>query len=226
MKKTYVLLIILICGLVPISHAQVDTDSEPQDDGMQTLFGDVHSHGGYLGISTLYTQLNNKDGIQIGGRMAYVMNHSLALGFGGYGILTPMDYDLKLDPSRNYEYMLAGGYGGFFIEPILFAKYPVHLAFPFMIGGGGLAYVNTNTDWNTDQYNEPEATEAFFFVEPGIELELSLLKFLRFSAGVHYRYTSPVTLETIDADNQDYQIGSDNMLHGLSAGATLKFGWF
>jgi hypothetical protein len=57
-------------------------------------------------------------------------------------------------------------------------------------------------------------------IEPGVELELNVTRFFRFSVGAYYRYTSDV-----DIENPDYTVPTD-ILKGFSGGVTFKFGKF
>jgi len=112
---------------------------------------------------------------------------------------------------------LAGGYGGLLIEPVLAPFSPVHLAFPVIIGAGGVAYVNYNW-WEYSTYQNPVVTEsdAFFVFEPGVELEFNVVRFMRIGIGASYRYTSKVHLFNV----------SNDVLNGFSGGFSLKFGKF
>jgi len=112
---------------------------------------------------------------------------------------------------------LTGGYGGLVLEPIVFPNFPVHLSLPVLIGAGGIAYTTSNyyPEYDDSDYFV-EDSYAYFIIEPGVELELNMLKFFRLAFGGYYRYTS-------DIDLIDYP---ENVLHGFSGGITFKFGKF
>ena len=100
-----------------------------------------------------------------------------------------------------------------------------------MIGAGGVAYYehhdnddkgkwyDNNCDCNGDDkckdYKQIDS-DAFFIVEPGVEIELNLVKFMRLGIGGSYRWTSNVGL-------QDHK---KDFLHGFSGNISLKFGKF
>lgn len=112
---------------------------------------------------------------------------------------------------------MAGGYGGLVIEPIIGAKWPVHVSIPILIGAGGVGLIRNNylkPDWEENYYHED--VDAFFVIEPGIEVELNMVKFMRLAIGGYYRYTSDLHL----ADTKS------NVLDGFSVGLTMKFGKF
>ncbi len=172
------------------------------------------SHGGYGALSFSYGKLDGKDAFMAGARIGWIIDHNYALGFAGVGfvndIYSPATHHT---PERN----IAGGYGGLFFEPIIAPFAPVHFAFPVIIGVGGLAHVNYS-NWHYDDYAEPEVYDAdvFFVLEPGIEIEANIVRFMRIALGVSYRYTSRVRLPETQG----------NVLHGLNGGITFKFGKF
>ena len=185
----------------------------------RTLFGsDEISHGGYGGISVNYTQIDGKEAVLVGARGAWVINHGVAIGLGGYGFANDMSYNKTINDITD-RYTLAGGYGGLLIEPIIGAKWPVHVSIPVLIGAGGVAYVNQYWKTYDDPYYHdyhPDDADAFFVIEPGIEIELNMVKFMRLAIGGYYRYTSDLDLADTKSD----------LLNGFSTGVTLKFGKF
>jgi len=217
--KKIILLSILAAFVATNISAQDDEDSnvnrrekKEKNDEIQTIFGKVDSYGGYGAITMGYTQINDADALIIGGKGAWVVGHNMAFGVGGSGFFTDYMWDTALNLNTNYQ----GGYGGFFIEPILLPKFPAHISIPVFIGVGGIAYVS---DLNLETNNWEDAVEdntAFVIIEPGVELEMNLFKYFRMAFGVYYRYTSDLNLEYSKPD----------ILQGLSYGVTLKLGKF
>lgn len=214
---TYSILAILIS--INICYSQSEEEKQKiKDDEIKTIFGRTRTSGGYGAFSITYSEIDRKNAIQFGGRGAWIIDHSLAIGFGGTGFLNDYQYDAILDENVN----LAGGYGGLYIEPILAPRFPVHISFPILLGVGGVAYTTDN--YNNDHWdNYIEDTDVFLIVEPGVELEFNILKYFRIALGAYYRYTSDVSLEYISTGEQF--VGED-VLHGLSMGITFKFGKF
>ncbi|MBN2612727.1 MAG: hypothetical protein JXB00_14315 [Bacteroidales bacterium] len=211
MKKLF--LFMMMVSVLASVYAQEDETIEIKtrnDDDMMTLLGSSNALGGYGGLSILYSEINGKDGFCFGARGAAIMGHSFALGFGGSGFVTDIFYDDALAT----DVSIAGGYGGLFFEPIILPKFPVHVTIPVLVGVGGVAYSSVNDTWEEDWFVED--SEAFFVVEPGVELELNVTKFFRFSFGAYYRYTSNIQLQNSPKD----------MLHGFSYGVNFKFGKF
>jgi len=230
------LLTLAAIGLANIVSFAQDAvaDNDKQSDEVRTLFGNSNQrqeYGWYGSLSTNYTTVDNKSGVLVGARAAVIVNHNIALGFGGYGIagVEPV-LDSRLG---NVDYNYTGGYGGIFIEPIVAAKTPVHVSFPILVGAGGLGY---SSDWmhernDDDNKHYYEDNCAFFVVEPSVELEFNLIKYMRLAFSAGYRLTSPTNLyykrnDSEVENNTRTRIGSKDMLNGITLGATFKFGCF
>ncbi|MBN3034620.1 MAG: hypothetical protein JW861_03480 [Bacteroidales bacterium] len=207
MKKMLLMILLAAAGVVAA-----------QEDGNEyrTIFGSENiTHGGYGAISMNYSRIDGKDAFLAGGRGAWVINHSLAIGLGGYGFANDIEYTV---PGVEEDVALVGGYGGLLIEPVIAPKYPIHVSVPVLIGAGGVSYIRKH--WSTSCYGcedyYSEDASAFFLLEPGLELELNLVRFMRIALGGYYRITSDVALVNT----------GKKVLHGFSGGLTLKFGKF
>jgi len=214
MKRTTLTLVLLLLGLTTMAQ-------EKESTSMRTLFGNsgIRSNGGYGAVTTGYTKMDGLDALVIGGRGAWVVNHSVGIGLAGYGFMSEQKLDLEL----NDNYQLLGGYGGLMFEFIAMPHSPVHLSFPLVIGAGGVTYAEHDHFVGNDFNTLTEDTQAFFVVEPGVELELNMLRFMRLAFGVSYRYTSDIDL-TYNGSGQ--RIMDKDVLQGLTGGITLKFGKF
>jgi hypothetical protein len=209
MKRTGLLFIFILA----ISFAKAQ-DSY-QNDEIRTLFSKNQSIGGYGAFTMSYSNIDGYDAFVTGGRGAVIFDHALAIGLGGYGFVNNLDYD-HYNNNRNLS--LAGGYGGLLIEPIIAGKSPVHLSFPILIGGGGVALVDMYSwDYRGNPYPGYEYDyDAFFVIEPAVELEFNIARFFRLAAAVSYRFTSDIQLHQTDKD----------ALRGFNYGLTFKFGKF
>lgn len=231
--KKFVLLTIayaLISMTLRAEYPATDSTQKGGQDEIQTLLKlkSIKAHGGYLGLGARYAMLDGRDAIEVGGRAAWIANHHLAIGFGGYGFFNdPRKDNFLIDNEANTnEFSLQGGYGGLLIEPIFFAKYPVHFALPVIIGGGGVSY-NENSNYDGFDHKEDKSftkDAAFFVLNPGVEVELNMLRFVRLAFGAYYRYTSPVTLEY--SNYPGVKVIDSDALNGFSFGTTLKIGYF
>ena len=187
-----------------------------QNDEIKTVFSKNRSNGGYGAFSMAYSQIDGHDAFVAGGRGAFIFDHSLAIGLGGYGFVNNLDNHHNY--YQNNELSLAGGYGGLVVEPIVAGRSPVHLSFPILLGMGGVSLVDLY-EW--DYYGPADPVrnydyDVFFVIEPAIELEFNLARFFRTAAYVSYRYTSNIQIHDTDED----------VLNGLNFGLTFKFGKF
>ena len=171
-------------------------------------------HGGYGAISFGYTNIDGKDALQASIRGAWVIDHNIALGFAGYGFVNNLEKTSDLN-----DYYLGGGYGGFYFEPIILPNSPIHVSFPILIGGGGISTLPTNY-WDND-FDPFYNYDVFFVFEPGVELELNMVKFFRIGLGASYRFTNGVLLN-YPIDN----VVPKNVLDGYNFYINLKFGKF
>jgi hypothetical protein len=181
---------------------------------IKTLLGRNRAGGGYGSFTVGYSEINNRHGVLLGGRFAWIASHSIGIGIGGTGFLNELHYE----PSIDRDVFLTGGYGGLYLEPILFPRLPVHLSFPVLLGGGGISYISNDRDLNR---NFVEDSEAFLIIEPSAELELNVTKHFRLAFGATYRYPTAfnVGLSGSPASNAD-------ALKGFSYAVTFKFGKF
>jgi hypothetical protein len=209
--KTTTMFILLTFAFV-LAFAQ---DNEKSNE-IRTLSG-KKSLGFYGAAAIGYSQMEAKDALLIGGRAGLIFNHSTAIGLAGYGFFNNLD-DYNLPVGGEAWYSLAGGYGGLFIEPIVGANKPVHVAFPVLLGMGGVGLIrNVGTGTWEDPFDiEMPENDFFFIVEPAAELELNVTSFFRLAANLSYRFTSNVEL-----------IGkTPDVLQGWNFGLTFKLGKF
>jgi len=209
MKKIYGLIIMLFC--LTIIHAQ-DEEQQFRSDEFKTIFGGKKV-GGYGAIGAGYTLIDNKDAFILNARGGVVLGHGLALGLTGTCFMNEYSWNTALQN----DVSMVGGYGGFFIEPILFPKSGIHVSFPVTVGIGGLSFTTFNDkkdEWNRD--NNIQDSQTFFIVEPGVEIEFNFFKFMRMSLFSTYRYAS----------NLEWDYTSSKALNNFSAGMVFKFGKF
>lgn len=211
MKK--IIGLIIVMGLFTITYGQERTKPE-----IRTLFGNdgETSHGGYGALTFSYAQIDGKDAFMAGFKGGWLIDHHFTFGLAGTGFVNNLQYQNIV---YNSTVSLAGGYGGFLFEPVFVPFSPVHVAFPIILGAGGIAYVEYDPNWNEyDYYNEPKVWDAntFFIFEPGVELELNVARFMRIAIGTSYRLTSRLNLMQTDS----------YALNGFSGNLSLKFGKF
>ena len=211
----------LSLSVSPVASAQSDSLK------MHTLFGSGHdrANGGWGAPSAHYTRIMDQDAMLVGVRGGWLIDHSVTLGIATFGLVTNVPnaaYDEHLLERGVPLYSTSQfrmGYGGLLIEPIIAHRSAVHVTLPIIIGAGGCVY-QIYSGWpgphgHPDQWDTGDS-QAFFVFEPGVELELSLIRLVRVGLGVSYRYTSDLDMPSTPKD----------ALRGMNAGVTIKIGSF
>lgn len=223
--KNILLTVILVIGQAFTVFSQdvpLNTPSGSDDGEIKTIFkksGHRVKIGGYIAPEAAWTQFDGRN-VYLGGlSFGVIVDHFFSAGLAGYGILNSRNlwYD-NIDTYYSQGAYLYGGYGGVKFEFRILPSFPVHVNFPVLIGGGGLVY-NTWTyqNYNYDNYEGTTLDwDAFFVVEPGVMIELNLIKFLRLDAGISYRYTPDLDLMNTRKD----------LINSFNANLSLKFGKF
>jgi len=214
MKKVLLILPLFIFAAVA-SFAQEDDKPTYQ---MRTLLGPDTEHGFFLAGSMMGSKFNGNDGLLAGGKLGWVIDHWFTFGLAGYGLTNPIYIEDINNQSVNRNIGL--GYGGLYFEPRLFSSQAIHVAFPVIAGSGGASFSTTSQyyfdeasgDW-VEYENE---SDAFFFIEPGIEMEINISKHFRIGVAGTYRYIDGLNLSNMDG----------NALNGFSGGINLKVGVF
>ena len=174
----------------------------------KTLFNGELQNGGYGAFFTKIGAINGQTGVFIGGQGAWIINHKLALGGKGYGLISPHD----VTGLENVK-MEFGCWGGL-IEYIIASDNLIHLNASTMIGAGQVRY--SVKDYRYDHNEVDWSPDALFIIEPGLDAELNIHKNFRICLGAYYRIASGVNYA--DLTNSD--------LNGFSGQITMKFGVF
>jgi hypothetical protein len=215
MKKT----IILSALLVLLYSAAFSQDEEGEFEyyksrEIKTILGRHRAGGAYGVFSSGYSEIDNKHAVLFGGRFGWLASHWIGVGMGATGFINEYHHE----PSINRNVFLAGGYGGLYIEPIIFPRSPVHVSFPVLFGAGGISYVSKEAELNN---NLVEDSEAFLLIEPAAEIELNLTRFFRLAIGASYRYPTAFNVGLSGSPT-----ASASSIKGMSYTVSFKFGKF
>jgi hypothetical protein len=206
MKKILVLTPLILLVSIVYSNAQE----------IQTLFKPGKS-GGYGAISNKFTTIGGNFANIVEGYGGWFINNRLLIGIGGAGLTNdvPVSPQFSNDPSVDMSY--AYGQFGAVNEYVLWSDKVVHGVF-HVFAGAGFTGQYERFGWDSGHdIDGSNIDEQFFFVlEPGVQIELNLMKWLRFSPGVTYRA----------AFGSDTPGLSDSDLSAVSYNLTLKFGKF
>jgi hypothetical protein len=200
MRKPAILLLFFI---LPALLLCVERESESEKD--ETLISGKIEHGGFGGPVLKFSSIGDKFAFIVGGRGGWIINHALSLGGGGYGLAQESVFE-GVPGSAYMEF----GYGGAIIEYVYRSKKLMHVTLAGLIGAGGFGYA-----YRDFRYYREEV-DAFFVMEPEINIMMNVTDCFRMGVGGSYRYVSGVSIA--DYTNAD--------LSGFSAHITMKFGIF
>ena len=175
------------------SMTTISSQKDKPNYESKSLFGSGKLVGGFGALSVKGTTIDGKETMAMGIKGAFVLNHNFNIGIAGYGFLSPV----KLSAVDSIDY--AGGYGGLFVEPVIWSDKVVHLAVPIIVGGGGIANTITNTPYGyNDQYYQDAS--GYFVFEPGLMVEINMIKNMRLDIGGTYRWTYGLALPGVESD--------------------------
>ncbi|WKN42159.1 outer membrane beta-barrel protein [Tunicatimonas pelagia] len=202
LKLNLLLVLAFVCISIA-SHAQDET--EPK-----TLFNNsvsLSKLGFYVNPTYQIGSIDEATAHIFGVRGGVVLNPNWTVG-GGYH-WTVNNIDPASEPINNLY--LDMRMGGAFVEYTVWSNQLFHLTFPLMIGVG-----EVEMDRETSNDTNPFGEENFFFVEPSAQLEVNLMKNIRFHTGIAYRIVG----------NMDYRMLDQSDISGLTGVAGLKIGLF
>jgi len=166
-------------------------EKERQQDEIHTLAGSGGHSGGFGALSFKATNFNEKNIVLAGFRAGWIINRSVAIGLEGYGIIPTAEYP-DIDPF--FSTRIVGGYGGLFLEPIVFSNKVIHVTFPVSGGAGWMGYVYDWEEFNYNYSNDLVDGDVFWYLEPGAGMEINVVRNFRIAMGVSYRFTQDLKL--------------------------------
>jgi len=175
-------------------------------------------HGGYIAFVNQTSKINGKWADLVGGKGAWIINHSYAVGAGGYGLTYPRDREKITGKQYDGDDTHLGlGFGGLFFENYLWPDSIFTLSTGIMIGAGGVGFYNSADSEDEDYKSTNSNTaEPFFIAIPEINLYLNVTEYVRIGAGLSYRIVNGI--------NQDGF--SDKDFNGLSFSLVIAAGFF
>jgi hypothetical protein len=211
--KNHLTLLTLLLGLL------LGYSSYAQEN--QTIFKNtaVRYSGGYAAISNKFTTINGEFANMPGIYGGWFVNRKFMIGFGAAATSNyiPVPGIAQNFPANKMTYQY--GQVGLMTEYVLASTKMMHFSFNLLTGTGfTLQYDRKETDdrdWDFDDHRE-EDPNFFFVMEPGVQVEFNVLKWMRFSPGVSYR----------KAFGSNGNGLSDGDLSNISYNLTLKFGAF
>ena len=178
----------------------------------KTLLTSNIEHGGYGAPVIKGSMINNQFGLFVGGRGGWILNHTFAVGLGGYGLVNSATWD---NSSSDAIPRLTMGYGGLELEGIINSDKIVHFTIHALIGYGAVDYLDADylKEFSLDTW---KSADAFFVAEPAFNVDINITTYFRLGIGVSYRYVSGV--ELVGITNED--------ISGFTGNLIFKFGGF
>lgn len=183
---------------------------------IQTVFKGPGHSGGYGAITNKFTSIRGDFANIAGIYGGWYLDKTFFIGLGAAGltndIRVPAEYSLR--PNRDMSYLYAQA--GLVNEWVIASDRVVHAAFNLFAGGGFTAQYE-RYNWDEASFEDEVLDEnTFFVIEPGVQVEVNLFKWMRFCPGVSYR-------QTFGSEARGLR---DEDLSNISYNATLKFGKF
>ena len=201
--KTLVLIIGIIIGLATLSFAQNKIDEIDKKDQMQTLFGFDSKITGYGSLDTKFTRLNDKDAVIVGGHGGVIFNSYFYFGLGAYGLVTTNQFPGS-SPEESLDMQM--GYTGLMMGFNVMPKKVIHFSVPLFLGVGNLELEHN------DIFVE---NSAFLLFEPGVQLEVNVVQFMKIGLGVGYRMVHGTNLRNdLTDDDLSYWSGNFSLVFG------------
>ncbi|MHA4740103.1 hypothetical protein [Dyadobacter sp. MSC1_007] len=214
MKKTILSFTFIFCFVAL-------TKTFAQDN--QTIFQNrgIYRSGGYAAISNKFTKINGDYANMAEIYGGWFINQRFMLGIGAAATTNhiPVPLNKQNFPGRKMTYQY--GQFGLMTEYVFASTRKVHFTANLLTGAGfTMQYDRRDVeDWDWDDFDDrydDDDAKCFFVMEPGVQAEFNLLKWMRFSPGVSYR----------KAFNAKGNGLTDGDLSNISYNLTLKFGRF
>ncbi len=218
-----ILVVSAVLLATPLFAQETDTEewSRKRDDRIETVFkGGVSSVRGYGALANKFTTIRGEYANLVGAYGGVFINHQLMIGVGGAAltnrIKVPSEFSTAPLRDLNYEY----GQFGLVTEYVVGSNNAFHIAFS-LFSGAGFTLQNDREEWDHDDDfdwddHETGDTNWFYVLEPGVQFEINVFKWMRFSPGISYRA----------AFGSDGMGMRDSDISDISYNATLKFGGF
>ncbi len=187
----------------------------------ETLLSGKIAHGGFGGPVVKGTYMDEEYEMLIGGRLGYIIDHKFCIGLAGYGMVT--NHVVREHAVKDSTIQVYMGYGGLDLEYRFNPKDLINFSATTLIGGGGasLRYRGENDDWDDDDDDNDNAhidSDAFFVLEPGVNVMLNVARYFKCGIGASYRYINGVNFETDLVDLKDEDLSGFTFMLNFEGG--------
>ena len=190
-----------------------DSNSEKKPQKKVVFSMDIIEHGGYIAINNQFSRINDRWTDLSGGDIAWIINHGLALGFSGYGLVYPTQREkiTGIDYEGD-ETQLLLGFGGFLIRYFIWPDSMFTLSPGLTIGAGGIEFADP--DKQDSSKDSSELSDTFFALMPELTLYINVTEHVRLSAGVSYRFINGSDEKSLS----DKELSNFSVSLGIAAG--------
>lgn len=215
LKAISLIVFVLISGSLAAQDVTANENNE-----VESLFNarGRGAYGGYGALSNKFTFIDGQYANMVGVYGGVYVNHNFLLGISASALTNdlrvPIEY--RAEPLEDLSYMY--GQVGMMSEYVVASNKAVHVAFN-LFTGAGFTFQYERHDWHEDHdvdFDGDRDEDWSFVVEPGVQVEINVFKWMRFSPGISYRAVV----------NSNALGLSDSKLSDVSYNATLKFGKF
>jgi hypothetical protein len=211
--------ILLIAAFFIVSNVSAQYDSSGKDN-IKTLFNRNEAKRFNLAPELKLSQINNQLGLIAGLRICPFSNKFVNTGIAGYGLVTNHQFRSNDRYGNDTDLDINLWYAGLICEFVVMPDIPIHFTIPLLLGGG---MVNINL-YDQDEIQKhfydrdvlKVESSPFLIIEPGVNMEVSVAKYLRITLGVSYRYISRTDLIRI----------TESDINNLSMNLSFKLGRF
>ena len=213
MKKRLVLLNLVLAMAAGYSSFAQENQTIFTNSGLKTS-------GGYAAITNKFTTINGSYANMPGVYGGWFINRKWMIGLGLEGTTNyiPVPSLVSNSPANKMTYQY--GQAGLMTEYVIASTRKVHVNLNLLTGAGFTLQYDRHEfeDWDFDDWDDDneEKPNFFFVMEPGVQIEFNLFKWMRFSPGVSYRRAFGASGDGL----------SDADLSNISYNLTLKFGKF
>jgi hypothetical protein len=188
-----------------------------QDDNIETVFGGSVKVTGYGALTNEFTTIRGGFANMTGAYGGVYLNSKFLIGVSAAAVTNnlPVPLAYSVDPTRNmsYEY----GQVGMINEYVINSNKAVHFSVSMFTGAGFSVQYQRYNVYEPDFVPGIDHDEDWFLVlEPGAQVEVNILRWMRFSPGISYR-------KSFGADAKGI---TDSSISNMSYNLTLKFGKF
>jgi hypothetical protein len=201
--KILVIIVGVLTGMAGIAFAQEKVTVIGEKDEMQTLFTYDANITGYGSWDNKFTQLAGQDALIIGAHGGVIFNSYFSFGLGAYGSATTVDI-AGTNPETSLD--LSMGYTGLMMGFNVMPRKVVHFSIPLFVGVGNLELEHNNAFVENS---------AFLLFEPGLQLEVNVVQFMKIGLGGGYRMVHGINLRNpVTDEDLTYWTGNFSLIFG------------